>query len=131
MDLKKIYGERYRVSIEASFGPEATEGKTADLWRYYELRGRYGFVYAYGADRPAVTFTSNIVANRFQKPAWKRIQDGDEERTFLIPKDDLNEVLEAIKVRKRRHLSEKGRNEAIERLKAYAFRKAPQSRSIS
>lgn len=123
MNLKQLTKNRYRISQDQSFDHESEPGKTAWQWRYQEIRGRHGVLYPYSATQLAVTFTSNIVANRFEDKKWKVLQDGDDERTTLIPLEALDSVLEAIKPRKKRQISEFNRLKSIERLKAYSFGK--------
>lgn len=50
MNLQESYGRRFRVTLDLSFQAEKETGKTAELWRYHEIVGRYGTVYLYGAD---------------------------------------------------------------------------------
>lgn len=122
MDLKEIYGSKYRIAMDESFAVEKDPESKKEKWRYYEIRGKHGMVFPYDWDKPAVTFTSNIVANRFSRRGWKVLQNGDYERTVLIPKEALDEVLEAIQPRKRRHLNPEQRARSIERLKKWAFK---------
>jgi len=93
MNLKEIYGNKYKVSIDPSFNFDDSESRR-EMWRYYEIKGHYGKVYSYAWNRPAVFFSSNIVANRIHKSTWNIIQDGDFERTILIPLEDLDMVIE-------------------------------------
>jgi hypothetical protein len=121
MNLKQEYGQKLRVTIDESFQGSTTEDRKED-WRFHEIKGRHGMVFMYGQDIPAVTFNSIIVANRFNNRGWKTVQNGEIERTVLIPKDALNQVLEAIQPRKRRQVSEAQRLIAAERLRKWAFK---------
>lgn len=115
MNLKEKFGSRYRVTLDESFKIADTESRKEE-WRYQEIKGKYGVIFPYGWDKPAVTFTSNVVANRFSQKAndWQILQNGEDERTYLIPKSDLGEIFDAIKPRKKRQLTPEQRERLIE-----------------
>lgn len=104
MDLKAKYGKKYRVTTEDSFEQETDTESRRERWRYYEIRGKHGSVFPYSFDKLAVTFTSIQIANRFDSLII--MQNGETERTCLIPSGGEDAVIRAIRPRNRRQLSE-------------------------
>ena len=123
MNLKEMYGKRYRISMDESYAAEKDPEARKEIWRYYEIRGKYGMVFPYGWNKPAVTFTSNKVSNKTSKDRnWQILQNGEDEQTYLVPKEDLEYVIESINPRKKRQISETERLASIERLKKWAIK---------
>lgn len=122
MNLKEMFGKRYRVTPDESYEHETEEGKSLNQWRWHEIRGKFGILYPYSKDQLACLFTSIIVANRFKSKGWRVLQNGDFERNVLIPLDSTQEVLKAIRPKKRRQMSLDQKIVAVERLKRYQFR---------
>lgn len=91
MNLKEKFGKKYRVTMDESYAAEKEPGKTNEQWRYFEIKGKYGVLYPFKENQLALTFTSIVVANRFKNKPWKVIQDGDDERTVLVPSDVVEE----------------------------------------
>lgn len=110
--------------MDESFALEQATEVRREEWRYHQIVGKYGMVFMFGANQPACTFTSSTVANRFNNRGWRVIQSGDEERTVLIPVDAVDEVLVAIKPRKKRHLTEEQRLRLVEMGKKTVFKRS-------
>jgi len=59
MDLLTMFGDRYLVTMEESWGAERPETRAelqamSDGWRYQEIKGRCGMVYPYSETQIAV-----------------------------------------------------------------------------
>lgn len=126
MNLKELFGRRYRVTLDESYQHETEEGKSLQEWRWHEIRGKFGILYPYSKDQLACLFTSVIIANRFNVKGWRVLQDGDFERNVLIPFDSVQEVLKAIRPKKRRQVSEHEKNRLREQSKPFWFGKKTQ-----
>ena len=122
VDLKEMFGKRYRVTLDESYYHENESGKESNKWAYYEIVGRYGTLYPYSKSELAVYFKSNQIRNKVVR-GLKCLQNGQEESTYLLPSDKTHLVLDAIKPRKRRILSDS----QLERLRIasqpYRYRK--------
>jgi hypothetical protein len=115
MNLKQLYGSKYRVTTDPSYDAEKEDGKTQWQWRYHEIIGKYGTLYPFSENQLAVRFDSIHIANRFSGRGWKVIQDGTDERTALVPKEAATEVLTAIRARKKRQLTPEQKLVMVER----------------
>ena len=92
---------------------EKEPGKEADKWRYYELRGPYGYVYPYsGSQLACIVFASLDPSsiNRSQRakkcreehPDWAVIQSGDTETTFRLDDNGFEDAAQTISARVKR-----------------------------
>jgi hypothetical protein len=122
MNLKQLFGRRYRVTLDESWGHETEEGKSKNEWRYHEIKGKYGVIYPYSYSQLTCIFNSMIVYGWFKDRGWRIIQDGESEKNVFIPFESIEEVLKAIKPRKRRQLTEEQKKRLTEQVKAYSFR---------
>lgn len=125
MNLKQLYGKRYRVTLDESWEHEKEEGKSLNEWRYHEIKGKFGTLYPYSKDQLTCLFTSLIIANRFNNRGWKVIQSGDTEINIFIPFENVEEVLRAIRPKKRRQLSDDQKKVNAERLRRFYFGRKP------
>ena len=132
MDLK-LEQKRYRVYMDESYKHEASEGKSRDIWRYYELRGPRSKVYPYSESQLALYINySETIYRKFKYDGWKIHQDGDDEVVWLLPNKDLDLAASIGKVYRRRILSEQQKKKLLEMSVAHSpFRKPTPSVGIS
>lgn len=110
MNLEEKYGRKYRVFIEDAYKAETTPNKSADKWRYMELRGKYGYVYPYSSTQLAFAVTSSKLAPKLSRRAgWKTVQNADDVTVFFVPDEDVNFALSTLKLFRRRIVSEETR----------------------
>lgn len=121
MNLKQLFGRRYRVTLDESWGHETEEGKSKNEWRYHEIKGKYGVIYPYSQTQLTCIFNSMIVYGWFKYRGWRIIQDGESEKNVFVPFENIEEVLKAIKPRKRRQVSFEQKIASTERLKRFWF----------
>lgn len=117
----KIDQNRYKVFLDESYKTESESGKSNELWRYYEIRGKYGHIYPYSDSKLGMFITSNIISNKIHEKEWKIIQNGQEERVYLLPNNDLDKASQYIKARKKRHLSPQQIEELKKRVAKFRF----------
>ena len=118
MNLKNDQ-RRFRVFVEDAYAAEKEPGKTAEQWRYYEIRGKYGYVYAFSPSHLAVVVTSPRIAERVRRElGWPVIQDGDDETAFKIENAQFLDAAQVIQARKRRA----GNPASAERLAQFRFK---------
>ena len=96
---------RYKVFVDESYYAENEAGKSSELWRYYEIHGAYGIIYSNSRSKLGMFIKSNTIANRINEPEWKIIQNGQEERVYLLPNEDLDKAAKMIKARKKRQFT--------------------------
>jgi len=120
MDLKKEQS-KYRVFVDSSFDYEKESGKTAEKWRYYEIRGKYGYIYPWDEKDLCVCFTSNKIARKVEKNKnWPLIQSGDDETVYRFNSSELYDVAQAIVAKRRRIVSP----ETAGRLSQWQFKRS-------
>ena len=122
---------RYKVFLDDSYAVEKEEGKTAELWRYYELRGLQGIIYPWSESHLAAqlnAFNSPIPGRvKAEHPEWTVIQSGDREITFKIPNKDFEDAAQLARCRKRRVVAP----EAAERLAQFRFKSGDSSSAVT
>lgn len=130
MDLKRMFGDRFRVTLDPSFMAEREKGKTAEVWRYHEIHGRYGMVYPFSADQAAVYFKTLRIGNLF--PALPIVRDGEGERVCFCPAEAIENVLAAIQARRRRKpMTPEQREAALARIERFRFGRTKEARQFS
>jgi len=89
MDLKKLFGHKYEISLDPSWDAETPENRVEFLtqgeqWWYYEIRGKCGTIYPFSATTIAVTLPTRA-ARRLMKlmgSELTRTQHADDAMTF-------------------------------------------------
>jgi hypothetical protein len=112
--MKLLEQKKYRTRLEESYKAEKTAEVKRDKEQYAEIPGKYGFVYNYSPTQLAVYVNSLVLKSRLPK-AWKVIQNGDFEKTALIPDLDLDRACTLIQAQKKRQYTP----EALARLKEH------------
>lgn len=107
IDLKRLAGARWRVTLDDS-AEQDTSGAER-LW-LYRLAGNRGHVYVHGADRLGVWTDQRGMRDRLLAlPGARLHQDGDREWTIVLAVEHLDTAAGIIKARRRRQVSEEQR----------------------
>jgi hypothetical protein len=103
VDLRLTFGHTYVVTAER----EPAEGpRDQDPWLALIVT-RTGQVYPYSATHLGVQVDGHPrVAGRLARMGYPLIQDGDSEKTFLVPAGDLDRIARLIKPRRRRRFKD-------------------------
>lgn len=110
---------RYKVFLDDSYAAEKEDGKSSNIWRYYECRGRHGTVYPYSESQLAVLVTSGRISAETQRTKnWPIIQNGDDETVFLIDSKGFEDGVQVVQAKKRRIATP----ESIRRLAQWHFK---------
>ena len=99
VDLNQLYGQRYVVTTdrESAMGP-----RDRDPW-LCQIVTRTGLVYPHSATHLGVQVDGHPkLARRLARMGYPLIQDGDAEKTFLVPAGDLERIAPLIKPYRRR-----------------------------
>ncbi len=115
IDLKRRFGKKYRIFMDEAWKAEDSQSnpdKVKDKPWYYEIRGKYGVIYLYGANKLAVRITGNRIKSRI-KTEYRNILslylEAEDESIFLFNPETFEIVAKLIKARKKRQISEKER----------------------
>jgi hypothetical protein len=130
INLKESYGKRYKVFMDEAWECEKNRQEEDKPW-YYELRGKYGFIYPYGDTTLGVMVTSEIIKGRLKRDFKGRVNifwDGDGEGVFLFNPTIIHEIAAMIKVRRKRQLSPEQRMKLVEAGQKYQFRHGDKSK---
>lgn len=102
-----FHQKKYRTFLDESYYPETEPGKTAEKWRYAEIRGKFGMVYAYSHDWLGVQVKAGRIAEQTRRghKDWQVIQDCDDFVVFKVKNECLDEVAGIIRARKRRAMT--------------------------
>lgn len=130
IDLMKLYGKKYRVTMDESWDAENPDNRTewkanGEIAWYYEIVGKRGKLYPQKENAFALECTEKVWNNMRTKYGLnlERLRGCDEGPTLLVKESDLDTVVKAIGARKRKVLSPEQKQLQIERLKKYAFQK--------
>lgn len=133
IDLMKLYGKRYRVTLDESWDAETAENrkeftdKGEKPW-YYEIVGRRGKLYLQKENACALECTGKVYKNmRIELDLLRNCSEGP---TRLVQEADLDAVVKFIQPRKRKVLSPEQKQIQIERLRKYAFQKRSVGQTI-
>lgn len=121
VDLKKLAGDKYRVTIEPSYYAETGSAQKRNRDPYlWQVVGRHGDVFLWSPDRLAVsTHKRGGIARRLlELPCTTVVQDGQDGLTLTFEAQYLDTVADLAKLHKRPVLSEERRAELSERMKA-------------
>ena len=91
---------------------ESDSGKIKHRPWYYEIRGKYGTIYLYGANKLAVRITSNRIRSRIKtdyKDILSLYLEAEDECIFLFNPEDYELVARLTKARRKRQATEKER----------------------
>ena len=120
IDLKKQFGERYRIEYEESYLADRGDGARAkDPWLYV-IRGKFGHVYPHGKSTLTVSVDGHPnIAAKFRRLKYLTvIQDGDDgELTAIFDVDNFERIAIIMKLRRRPRLSSEQRIRMAERMR--------------
>src|SRR5262245_10068487 len=103
VDLRQLFGHKYVITIEH----KSAEGpRDRDPWLAL-IETRTGQVYPYSATHLGVQVDGHPrVASALARRGYRLIQDGDTEKTFLVPAEDLERIARLIKPHRRRRFKD-------------------------
>lgn len=126
INLKKEFGSKYRVFYDPSWDAETADNRTearksdAESW-YYELRGPQVIISPRSADTVAARWIGLGNKALFQAATSIRVLDG--EVLYIIPNSALKGVLGAVKVYRKRQVTEAVRARGCALAAKYGFGK--------
>lgn len=109
IDLKATFGKRYRIYHDPSWDEETSEIRThyrktgVEAW-YYELRGPNCTIFPYSPSAVGVRWIGR--GNKALFSVATRIKPLDGEILYIIPNLALKGVLDAVKVRRVKQVTE-------------------------
>jgi hypothetical protein len=137
MDLRKMFGDRYLVTMEESWGAELPENRDelqamADGWRYQEIKGKCGTVYPYSETQIAVVLPTRAARRllRLMGPELTLLQHADDERCYRADVKHATALVRFIKPKSRRKLTPEYKAALAARLALYRSRR-PRTSSIN
>jgi predicted DNA-binding WGR domain protein len=99
VDLSEMYGRRYVVTLDLK---SASGPRDCDPW-LAQIETRVGVVYPFSATHLGVQVDGHpIIAGRIGGMGYPLIQDGDAEKTFLVPAEELDRIARLIRPKRRR-----------------------------
>lgn len=125
LDLKKLYGQTYKVTYEESYPAENSEYRSAESTALRIINGKHGHVFPWSGTLLAASTNKNgRVAAKLRKLPNVRIQqDGDDGITLLFKPEMFEQVADLLQLRKRPQISEEERQRRRERMTAFAHEK--------
>ncbi len=130
IDLKKGFGQKYRIFMDEAWYEETAESYPDKIkhrpW-YYEIRGKYGTIYFYGTDKLAVRITANRIKSRIKTHYWNILRlylEAEDESVFLFSPENFEIVAGLIQARRKRQITNEQRQVIIERTKKYRFERS-------
>ena len=120
---------RYKVTFEEGYNYAGELDKTDPDFplMYQTIAGKYGEIYTYDDTHLAVYVTGQFRHKELSRlEGIKTLHDLDGEGVYLFKADNLellDTIAKLIHAHKKRHLSEKQKRQAVERLKEYRFKK--------
>jgi hypothetical protein len=125
INLKQMFGDRFKVAYEESYQADYGEGATREYPWYLQISCQHGHISPWDGTRlAACTSTNSQIATRLRKLPFldrEATQDGDDGINAVFDMEHFEEVARIIKPRKRRRLPEGQRQAAAERLRKYQF----------
>lgn len=128
IDLEKMYGRRYKITMDESWALEKSEFKSPEekFW-YYEIWGRRGWCYNQNPATLAVE-VNNSVWPKFERSKlfpYDHVRGGDETQKILVKEEHVDKAISFLIPHKRRVLSEAQKAANSERLAKFRFSSAP------
>ena len=109
IDLMKMYGKRYKITVDESWAVEKPEFKSPEekFW-YYEIWGRRGWCYNQNETTLAVEINTSIFPKFERNPPfpYDHVRVGDETNKVLVKEEHVDKAIQFLVPRKRRTLSE-------------------------
>ena len=111
VDLKAVYGKRYKIGMDASYEAETFPGKEKDVAWYYELIGKHGQLYCHSDTHLQIWVKPRIGKRIYNDDTfsfvvgyetWKIVQTADDGYAFAFPNAEISKGFDLIKPRRRR-----------------------------
>jgi len=126
MDLKKIFGVRYIITMDESWEAETPDNRAEYLAKgdevyYYEIKGRCGMVYLYSKTMIAVTLSTRA-AHRLMKlmgPELVLLQHADDAMCFKADVQHAEALVRFIKPQRLRPFTAEHKTALADRLGRY------------
>ncbi len=118
INLKDLFGDRYKVTFEESHAAEhGSDGWTPDPWLMV-IRCRRGEICPWGGDMLAACTNSRQMANKIAGlPFAEMLQDGDDGGNVGFPVDHFEAVAKIMRPHRRPQLSPERRAELAEAMR--------------
>jgi len=116
LNLKRRFGQRYRVTHEESYRAEHGPGARGEDPALMIIPCQYGEICPWGDDNlAACTKAAGQIAKRLKALPYTRVvQDGSDGANIVFPVDHFNEVASIMLPRRRRRLSTEARQRLAE-----------------
>jgi hypothetical protein len=130
MDLNKLFGKRYVVTLDPSWDAETPENRAeflaaGDLWWYYEIKGQCGMAYPYNRISIAVILPTRA-ARRLVKLMGSELtllQHADDEMCYRADAKHAEALVRFIKPKSRCHLTPAHKAALAARLAAHRHKR--------
>src|ERR1019366_5225627 len=126
MDLREMFGDRYLVTMEESWGAELPETRAefqamSDGWRYQEIKGKCGMVYPYSEAQIAVVLPTRAARRLFKLmgPDLTLLQHADDAMCYKADVKHVTALVRFIKPKSRRPLTPEHKTTLTARLALY------------
>ena len=125
LNLKEVYGKRYRIKMDESYAVETSPGKTAEIAWYYEIDGRNGQIYNRSDTHLQLWIKPRIGLRLYRAlpSGWEVVQAASDGYAFSLPNAEIGLAFKWVKPRKRRLVDPA----QADRLKSYRFGNAARS----
>jgi len=135
VDLNQMFGDKYLVTIEESWGAETSENRAefqaqGSQWWYWEIKGRRGTVYPYSETQVAVVLPVRAASRlvKLMGPALTLLQHADDEMCYEADAKHAEALVRFIKPKSLRQLTPAHKAALAARLALYRCRKPRLSR---
>ena len=131
VDLRKLYGDRFKMGLEESYFAERPEFRKQERPWLTHILCQYGTIGVWGDnDLVACTTRNGATASKLRKLPFARVaQDGSDGVNVVFDLKHFDEVAEIMKPRRRRQLSEQEKQRLIEMGAKYRYSAGAQSDS--
>jgi len=125
MNLRELYGDKYKVKYDESFYAENPKFRGIEESELQIIPGKYGHVYSQDNSLLAVSTNSRgLTMKRLIQIGVIIYQNGDDGFNGLFDPLIIDQVAEIIHARKRRKpLTQDQKNRLIDQIKVYQFKK--------
>ena len=117
LDLKALFGKKYRVVREANPDAPKTANAKEAAW-YWEIPCKYGVIYPYNRRFLAACGVGSQKRNQLKNGPWDCVLYGDLEAVVLFEPKDMDAIAEILLPRRRKQYSEAAKAAGAERLAA-------------
>lgn len=122
LNLRKLFGDRFKIGIDESYQAERPEFRAEELPWLMILPCVNGHICPWGGNDLAACTKAGPVAKALRQLPFIRIaQDASDGINAVFDVAHFDEVAALMKPRRRRRLSDEARRQAAERLKPWQF----------